>query len=277
MENEGERDARAAALRVLEACSIKRLDQIDLDVVAESLGAEIVSGDLDGAMGSLIRIGPHAKIRISDRVTDIGGQRFTGSHEIGHIVCDPPRRDGEQLTEQLCNPFERSRKAPERVASVFASELLMPEPWVKPYCSVPCVTLGLARAIADECTTSLLASAMRVAELSPECCAVAYSAYGRVKWVKRSASFPDWIPRGRRLDPSSAAAEYTRTGKLDHGVHILGADAWLPRTRIDSAGVQIVEQSAAIPELGVVFTMLWLPQREISHVDLASPMVVRVA
>jgi hypothetical protein len=168
MGDERERDARAAALRVLERCNIKRLDQIDLDVVAEALGAEIVDGDLDGAMGSLIRIGPHAKIRISDRVSDIGGQRFTAGHEIGHIVCDPPRREGEQLTEQLCNPFERSRKAPERVASVLSSELLMPEPWLKPYCAVPCITLGLARAIADECTTSLLASAMRVVELSTE-------------------------------------------------------------------------------------------------------------
>jgi hypothetical protein len=270
MADERERDARAAALRVLDRCNIKCLDQIDLDVIAESLGAEIVNGDLDGAMGSLIRIGPHAKIRISDRVTDIGGQRFTGGHEIGHIVCDPPRRDGDQLTELLCNPFERSRKAPERVASVFASELLMPEPWLKPYCTVPCITLGLARAIADECTTSLLASAMRVIELSPESCAVAYSVYGRVKWVKRSASFPDWIPRGRRLDPLSAAAEYARTGKLDHGVHVVGADAWLPRTRLDSASVQLVEQSAVIPELGAVFTMLWLPRREIRHLDLST-------
>jgi hypothetical protein len=269
MRNEREHDARVAALRVLEKCNIKRLDQIDLDLIAESLGAEIVYGDLDGAMGSLIRIGPHAKIRISDRVVDVGGQRFTCGHEIGHIVCDQPRREGEPLAEQLCNPFERSRKPPERVASVFSSELLMPEPWLKPHCIGPCITLGLAHGIADECTTSLLASAMRVTELSPESCAVAYSVGGRVKWVKRSASFPDWIPRGRRLDPLSAAAEYSRTGKLDHDVHVLGADAWLPRTRLDSTSVQIVEQSAVVPELGAVFTMLWLPKREIAHVELA--------
>jgi hypothetical protein len=273
MRSEREHDARVAALRVLEKCGFKRLDQIDLDLVAESLGAEVVYGDLDGAIGSLIRIGPCSKIRISDRVVDVGGQRFTCGHEIGHIVCDQPRRDGEQLTEQLCNPFERSRKAPERVASVFSSELLMPEPWVKPYCIGPSITLGLARAIADECVTSLLASAMRVTELSPESCAVAYSVCGRVKWVKRSAAFPDWIPKGRRLDPLSTAAEYARTGKLDHDAHALRADAWLPRTRVDSASVQIVEQSAVIPELGAVFTMLWLPRRESAHVDLvaASP------
>jgi hypothetical protein len=269
LSREREHVARVAGLRVLERCNITRLDQIDLDLIAESIGAEIVYGDLDGAMGSLIRIGTRAKIRISDRVVDVGGQRFTCGHEIGHIVCDLPRRDGEHPTEQLCNPFERSRKPPERVASVFASELLMPEPWLKPYCVGPCISLALARGIADECATSLLASALRVTELSSESCAVAYSVGGRVKWVKRSVSFPDWIPRGRRIDPMSAAAEYARTGKLDHKVHVLGADAWLPRTRVDSASVQIVEQSAVIPELGAVFTMLWLPKREIAHVDVA--------
>jgi hypothetical protein len=270
MRNDRERDARAEALRVLDSCGIKRPDQLDLDVIAEAAGAEIVHGELDGAMGSLIRIGSHARIRVSDRVADIGGQRFTAAHEVGHIRCDPPPREVEAIIEQICNPFERSRKASERVASAFASELLMPEPMVKPYCLVPCITLAAARQIAGEFATSLLASALRVVELSIECCAVAYSVRGRVAWVKRSATFPDWIPSGRRIDPLSAVADYVRTGKLDSDVNVVGADAWLPRTRLDSASVQIVEHSAVIPEAGAVFTILWLPKREVRHVDLLS-------
>lgn len=271
MSNDREADARAEALRVLESCNITRPDQIDLELIAESVGAEIVSGELAGAMGSLIRVGPYARIRVSERVVDVGAQRFTVGHEIGHIKCDRGR-DAQQGIEQICNPFERSRKLGERIPSVFASELLMPEPMVKRYCAAPYVTLAPAREIADEFTMSLLASALRVIELSAECCAVAYSVRGRVLWVKRSATFPDWIPKGRKLDPMSAAAEYVRTGKLDHDVNVVGADAWLPRTRIDAANVQIVEQSAVIAELGAVFTMLWLPKREITHVDLAAPM-----
>ena len=267
MVSDRESDARAEALRVLESCNIKRSEQIDLDVIAESVDAEIVNGELAGAMGSLIRVGPYARIRVSDRVVDVGAQRFTAAHEIGHIKCDRGR-DAQQGIEQICNPFERSRKLGERIPSVFASELLMPEPMVKRYCSVSCITLAPARAIADEFTMSLLASAMRVTELSDEACAVAFSTRGRVEWVKRSATFPDWIPKGRRVDPMSAAADYARTGKLDHGVHVLAADAWLPRTRVDSASVRIVEQSAVIPELGAVFTMLWLPKPEARHLEV---------
>jgi len=31
-----------------------------------------------------------------------------------------------------------------------------------------------------------------------------------------------------------------------------------------------VEQSAVIAELGAVFTMLWIPEHEVSHLDLAA-------
>ncbi|MEJ7598480.1 MAG: hypothetical protein WKG01_11270 [Kofleriaceae bacterium] len=49
---------------------------------------------------------------------------------------------------------------------------------------------------------------------------------------------------------------------------MLSADAWLPRDRIDASTVEIVEHSAVVPELGVVFSMLWIPDREIRHLDL---------
>ena len=144
------------------------------------------------------------------------------------------------------------------------------EPMVKPYCAVPYVTLAPAREIAEEFITSVLASAMRFTEISTERCAVAYSMLGRVQWLKRSATFPDFIPHGRRLDPTSAAFDYHQRGKLDGAARMLSGDAWLPRTRIDSANVQIVEQSAVIAELGAVFTMLWIPSHEVSHLDLAA-------
>ncbi|HEX4354773.1 MAG TPA: ImmA/IrrE family metallo-endopeptidase [Polyangiales bacterium] len=269
-----EADTRAEARRVLESCMITRPDQIDLDVIAESMDAEIVCDDLDGAAASVMRIGAHAKIRISNRISDIGAQRFSGGHELGHIRLghDIPPDNAGRIAELVCKPLEKSRKVPERLASVFASELVMPESMIKPYCAIPCVTLAAAREIASEFTTSVLASAMRFTELSAERCAVAYSLRGRVMWLKRSATFPDWIPRGRRLDPTCAASDYARTGTLDGGVHVLEADAWLPRDRIDSARVQIIEQSAMIPELGAVFTMLWLPNTAIAHLDLARPL-----
>jgi hypothetical protein len=184
---------------------------------------------------------------------------------LGHEIPE-----GDDAMERICKPFDKSRSPSEREASVFASEIVMPEHMVKPYCAVPHVTLAPAREIADMFTTSLLASAMRFVELTDEACAVAYSVNGRVRWIKPSATFPDWIPRGRRLDPRSAAFDYHDTGTLDASPQLLTADAWLPRERIDSVNVQLVEHSAVIAPLGVVFSMLWIPRRELRHFDLAA-------
>src|SRR5258708_1876538 len=102
---------------------------------------------------------------------------------------------------------------------------------------------------------------MRFVELTTARCAVAYSELGRIPWLKPSATFPDWIARGR-LYPSSPAFGYHHTGKLET------EEAWLPRDRVDGPNVQIVEHSALIPELGAVFSMLWLPDSETEHLDL---------
>lgn len=153
---------------------------------------------------------------------------------------------------------------------MFASELLMPEPLVLPFCDVSHVTLATPRAIAREFSTSVLASAIRFVELSNARCAVVYSALGRVQWLKPSATFPDWLAKGRRLDPSSPAFAYHQTGTLDTEPCVLDAEAWVPRSKLDGSNVQIVEHSAAIPELGVVVSMLWLPDLEAQHLDLGT-------
>jgi hypothetical protein len=264
--------ARAEAQRMLVESNVTRPDDIDLDVIAAANGAEIVDEDLEGATASVLRIGNVARIRISSRIYDIGWRRFSIAHELGHLRLghEIPDGDAHDAIEKLCKPLDKARSVPEREASVFASEVVMPEHMVRPRCAVRNVTLGPARAIADEFTTSVLASAMRFVELTDESCAVAYSVLGRVKWIKPSATFPEWIPHGRRLDPRSAAFDYHDSGTLDDTAQLTTADVWLPRNKLDAANVQMVEHSAVIAPLGVVFSMLWIPRREIRHIDLAS-------
>lgn len=257
---------------MLEECRITRPEDIDIERIAEANGVEVVYDDIDGATASVLRLGDLSRIRISARIHDLGWQRFTITHEIGHLRCGHvvPDGDAHETVERTCKPLDKARSIPEREASVFASEVLMPEPMVKPFCEVPVVTLAPARAIADTFTTSVLASALRFVEVTDECCAVAYSSLGRVRWLKPSATFPDWIPRGRRLDPRSAAFDYDDSGTIDAAPQLLPADAWLPHDHVDSGHVQIVEHSAVIAPLGVVFSMLWIPRQEIRQLDLAS-------
>ena len=96
------------------------------------------------------------------RVTWIQPEDLIG-HELGHLRLghEIPIGNAKEVIERMCKPLEKSRKAPERAASVFASEIVMPEPLVKPYCAVPYTTLAPARAIACDFITSVFASAMR--------------------------------------------------------------------------------------------------------------------
>ncbi|HEY5934496.1 MAG TPA: ImmA/IrrE family metallo-endopeptidase [Kofleriaceae bacterium] len=266
------RDVRVEALKMLAEHHVKRPEDIDLDAIAESMDATITYDDLDGATARVMRLGSRATIRISNRIQEVGARRSASAHEIGHLRLghEVPTGDSDHIVERICKPLAADHRISERAASVFSSELVMPEPLVQPRCRVSCVTLDPVREIAREFTTSVLASAMRFIELSSERCAVAYSVLGRVHWLKPSATFPNWVPRGRRLDPASAASEYYEGGTIDNAPRVLTADIWLPPDFIDGSQCQIVEHSAAIPELGAVLSLLWIPEREAHHLDLES-------
>ena len=266
------RSVRAEAQQMLSEYGVTKPEQIDLGLMAGGLGAEVVYDDLDGAIARVVRIGSLATIRISNRIQDVGAQRFSIAHEIahlrlGHIV---PPGDANRVLERVCTPLRADGTNAEREASVFSSETVMPEQLVKPRCAVSRVTLEPVRAIAAEFTTSVLASAMRLVELSDERCAVVYSELGRVRWLKRSTTFPAWIPKGRRLDPASAAFEYFDRGSIDPEAQVLGADAWLPRDRIDGSHPEIVEHAALVPEVGAVFSLLWIPPADAAHLEPAA-------
>jgi len=257
---------------VLRELDITRPDQIDLDRIAAAHRAEVAFRDIDGATARVMRVGELARITVSARIAEVGARRFPIAHEIGHIRLGHEIPDGSagDIVERICNPLVACRRESERAASVFAAEITMPELLVRPFCANEHATLAPAREIAHEFTTSLLASAMRFVELTRQRCAIAYSRLGCVCWIKPSATFPEWIPKGTLLDPSSAAFDYHRGGTIETTPRMIAASAWLPRARIDGSNVEIVEHSAVIPELGAVFTMLWIPDCGATHLDLAA-------
>lgn len=205
--------ARAAARRLLDGFGVRQPEDIRVRAIAWALGAQVVEGELEGAVARLIRVGKRARIRLSDRVEHPGARRFSIAHELGHLVL---AHHGSAFTACSKQSLMGGAESAEAEANAFAAELLMPTPLVRPLSAVTGLNLHRARAIAGSFRTSLLASAIRLVELSPEPCAAVFAQGNRVQWAARSATFTVAIPRGGPLlVPDGFVAQAEPIAELD--------------------------------------------------------------
>jgi IrrE N-terminal-like domain len=251
-----ERRARAAAKEVLERYAIEESKHLVLEGLAADLGVTVVRGELAGAVARLARVGDHARIRVATRVTNAGRQRFSVAHELGHFVL---KHDGSALAGcQERSMVDYKGESKESEANIFAVELLLPEKLVRRRCDVLPVDLRPVRKLADEFETSVTATAIRFIEFSPERCALVYSEKGRVRWTRKSESF--WfrlIGLGQPLEPASLAIDFFRKGAVPEEPEDVRGDAWIESS--SGRAPEVVEHSMAIPSLGAVVSLLWVP------------------
>ena len=253
---------RAQAIEATASLGVQSPDGVvDIEKLADLLGAEIVYGDLDGAKARVVQIGDRARIIISKKIVGVGAIRFCIAHEIGHLLLKHYAQ-GDALgrafkRQRTCSPLTSDGSEIERDACVFATECLMPTPLAGPMCQVAPVSFDPVRAIASAFSTSLQASAMRFVELTSERCAVVYMQRGRVLWAKTSVGLLAWIPDGRAVAPNSAASDYFDDGHLEAS-RVLPAETWFPR-ETHAKDAAVYEHMTAIPEQAAAFSLLWLP------------------
>jgi Zn-dependent peptidase ImmA (M78 family) len=249
--------ARRLAREALWECGIDEPAKIDPMVLIGRRKILVVYGKLDGATAQILRNGESAIIRVSDQIVQLGRFRFTMSHEGGHFVCGHRIPDEADLATSP--PFSKHQ---EREADVFATEFLMPEQWVAPFCTGTTPTLTAVHAIAETFRTSLVASAVRYVELTPYPCAVVYSEHGRVVWAKRSATFPSRIPPQLKIGPGAVAFDHHESKQLDTTARVVPASAWFGSMHpLTTVGVSFVEHAELVPEpgWGGVLSLLWMP------------------
>lgn len=251
------RRARRAARELLRRWGVRSAADIRLEAIARAMGIDVIEGPLDGARARLGG-GPRPVIRISDAATVPGAKRFSLAHEIGHHVLEHPLACTDTLCGQLPSviedPAARDREAE---ANLFASELLMPRALVAPRCGVRPPTLSIPLSIVEEFQTSLHASAIRFVELTSERCAIAYSERGTVVWATTSRRFVDRITPGTPIAEASVAHACASFATTSERTDTVAAHTWL-RATIDP-DAELIEQSAMLPHIGGVITLLWRP------------------
>ena len=251
------RKARQAACALVKRFGVMAPEHIVVEVFAARLGAKVIVGPLEGAVAQLVRAGDDVHILVSERVTDVCAVRFSIAHELGHFVLGHPSRPPSELCAGVrAKPGAKDERNFELEANAFAGELLMPSHLVRKHCEVSPVDMAIPRRIAAEYNVSILASAIRFAELASERCAAVFSARREVVWSAPSPTFTAEIPRGKRIDPESVAWDFFANGRLDDRAQPVPADAWFDSSR----EADIIEHSIASPQHGTVLSLLWVPE-----------------
>ncbi len=252
---------REQARLALKLAGATRPDQIDPSRTAQAHDIEIADGGVVGAAERISMVGDRARIRITDAIVLPGRRSFTIAHAIGHKVCGhviPGGRSVEGWVEFACG---RRGSVEEREADVFATEHLTPEPWARPYCTVPRVDLDAVHAIASVFPVSPVMAAMRFVELTHHACAVVYVEQARVKWFKASNTFPGRIERRFEAPSGSHARGFFDRGRIHDVACHMEARAWLPASQRLRENALVIESALVVPEpgWGGVLSLLWIP------------------
>lgn len=215
----------------------------------------------EGVSGMLLRHGNNFCIVYATHISSPGFRRFSVAHELGHYFLpghvDQVLKDGVHASNAgfvTADPYELE-------ADHFACGLLMPASPFRRAMDGQDPGLDAIEAVADQCETSLTATAIRFAELSDSAVAVIMSAGGFIDYcflseAMKSLPKRDWLRKGTRL-PAGAAA----TRLASNPARVLAGDRiadevdvrdWLGGTQ----KAAVSEESIGLGRYGKVLTIL---------------------
>ncbi len=243
--------AEHVASQIINEFGICSPEHIRIRDIAYAKGATVIEKPVAGATASLVTLGEQAVIRISPKDSP-ERKRFSIAHELGHLMMNHVESIQKICTDaDMLNWYQSSV---ETQANFFASELILPDQLITPYCDVGVVNFDVIKEIAKEFRTSLTATAIKFVRLCPERCAVVYSTNGVIKWCYKS---PDWWPfirAGQELDGRTLAYDFFVGRDMESESQAVDADAWIESMELD----EVVEHSVASTRYGFVLSLLWI-------------------
>jgi hypothetical protein len=222
----------SAPERVLQGLGVNDPDDIDLEAIAWTMGAEVRYRPLDGCEARIIGRDDQVIITVNER-SSWRRRRFSLAHEIGHwthhrgrcMICraEDINRGGE------------NRPVMEKTADRYAANLLMP-----PYLFRQAIaehkrlSFQAVKAVADQFRVSRISAAIQTIEARhTPALLVCHGPQGR-KWFSRATDVAShWFPQDD-LDADSFAFDVLFGRKPDcPSPRKVGADAWFDRRGAD--------------------------------------------
>lgn len=245
---------------ILKELGIYEPEDIDLDLVAFSLNADIKRTSLSDCEGNIIGTDTKAIITINNDA-DSRRQRFSLGHELGHWVNDR----GKNLTYR-CNANDMRqrnmskdnfRQQKEVRANQFSAELMMPNHIYGGYLNNLDITTDSVNYLAKEFNVSRTSAAIRFIEVCRyPCMIVCWDKSGKRRWFSRNSIVPASIwPHTRIMEPRS-------TFTLSNGLEV-DADKW-----ISNEGAEDYTVVESIFSNGYDFLSLiwWRDEEQLIHI-----------
>lgn len=194
---------------ILKKLGIYEPQDIDLDLVAYSLNADVKRAALSDCEGNIIGTDEKAIITVNNDA-DPRRQRFSLGHELGHWVNDR----GKNLTyrcdtndmRQRSISKDNFRQQKEVRANQFSAELIMPNHIFGRYLNNLDITTDSVNYLAKEFNVSRTSAAIRLVEASNRpCMIICWNQSGKRQWFSRNPIVSDSIwPHSRIMHPREA-------------------------------------------------------------------------
>ncbi len=177
------------AEQLLQELGITEADEIDVEVIAWSVGARVRYRALPQGDARIVGMGDRAIITVDDRASRVR-QRFSVAHELGHWH----HHRGQRL---ICHDASWNAQADtcEREADHYAANLLMPCFMLVPWVAEAPMSFELVNGVARRFQVSRLAAALRLADVHTGRFALIVDEPDGRRWFRRSAA----LAKGWRL------------------------------------------------------------------------------
>ena len=253
-----------AAELALQALGITEPGEIDVEVVARSLGAKVKYRQLTSCEARIVGRAGNAIITVDSRVHP-KRQRFSVAHELGHwhrdrgvcLLC----RSGD-----IGRPLNDGRRTnvaanPELQADAYASDLLLPGYLFRPMAAgFDRLTLAAVRSLAEQFQTSLTATAIRALGTNRYPAMLVCHAQSGMRWFRRPPIVPDrWFPRPD-LQPESPAFKSLFSGTPEAKQPVAGKASWW-FNHPAAERFMIAEQSFGLPNNQLATLLLFTDKK----------------
>jgi len=232
---------------ILKELGIYEPENIDLDLIAFSLDAEVKYSSLDDCEGNIIGTDTKAIISINQNAR-FERQRFSLGHELGHWINDRQKNLSYRCSANDMN--QRSLKKDdfkqnkEVRANHFSADLLMPNYIYQKYLIDKSITFNTVKYLAEKFRVSLTSTAIRLVETCElPCMLVCWGDNGKRNWFVRNSIVPESI---------WPCANIRLTGEFTDGIEV-DSDKWINSDNADEFTVT----ESYFSNSYAYFTLIW--------------------